>query len=589
MKVKAIKINSFRGIPNEINLNFTDKSGNPVSVLIFGDNGSGKSSIIDAIEYNLQGKIEKSDSLNNEFRPYPISLIKKLQEGAKTEIIFENDESFARDIIVHNDESGKIVLEKSAYQLHPYYRVAPIALRRNDITNYSTIPIQRKQLMFWSFLYNTFELPNEQSPQILDKAAIQILETERMGLKKTRKEKLTILAQCLNIPEETIPFGIREDFMQFVKQKIRKGLTSKQIKILRSKGSLNGINDQAYKLALEIERTTSNIKRVQAEISKLKKIDDPSSEIRKEQIREFLRSASKNLSDSFKKISTVDFVNEIELRIGALTDVSFEIILVLKNGREIAPEKVFSEANLDLLILLLFTSFIRASAEQGQSKLIVLDDVLQSVDATIRLNFVDYLMTEFKDWQIIITAHDRLWLNQLSSSFKRHHHPFKRYDINWWDFDMGLHISEFDSSTDINSIDIALNTNNIQLIATQTGIFFETICQKLSMSLHTSVRRQTDDRYTIGDLWSGIKKYFRRSMLFPLTEEIEQLLYIRNLLSAHYNEWALSMTNEEIFRFAKLVKEFYNKTFCEVCQTWVSSNDESSCQCSCKKLFIPLK
>lgn len=60
MKVKAIKITSFRGIPNEINLNFTDKSGNPVSVLIFGDNGSGKSSIIDAIEYNLQGKIEKA-------------------------------------------------------------------------------------------------------------------------------------------------------------------------------------------------------------------------------------------------------------------------------------------------------------------------------------------------------------------------------------------------------------------------------------------------------------------------------------------------------------------------------------------------
>ena len=57
MKIKSIYIHSFRGIPKELTVNFIDKKGKPVSTIISGDNGSGKSSIVDAIEYNLQGRI----------------------------------------------------------------------------------------------------------------------------------------------------------------------------------------------------------------------------------------------------------------------------------------------------------------------------------------------------------------------------------------------------------------------------------------------------------------------------------------------------------------------------------------------------
>lgn len=74
MKISKLYIHSFRGIPNELNVDFTNKHGKPMSVIIHGDNGSGKSSIIDAIEFNLQARIERSEVLKNLKRPSPICI-----------------------------------------------------------------------------------------------------------------------------------------------------------------------------------------------------------------------------------------------------------------------------------------------------------------------------------------------------------------------------------------------------------------------------------------------------------------------------------------------------------------------------------
>ena len=73
MKIKSIYIHSFRGIPKELTVNFTDKNGKPVSTIISGDNGSGKSSIVDAIEYNLQGRICREPLIINSESRTPIS------------------------------------------------------------------------------------------------------------------------------------------------------------------------------------------------------------------------------------------------------------------------------------------------------------------------------------------------------------------------------------------------------------------------------------------------------------------------------------------------------------------------------------
>ena len=54
----------------------------------------------------------------------------------------------------------------------------------------------------------------------------------------------------------------------------------------------------------------------------------------------------------------------------------------------------------------------------------MLDDALQSVDATVRRGVMSYVLDEFKDWQIVITGHDRAWQEQLRELFIRKNRVF---------------------------------------------------------------------------------------------------------------------------------------------------------------------
>jgi hypothetical protein len=311
-------------------------------------------------------------------------------------------------------------------------------------------------------------------------------------------------------------------------------------------------------------------------------LNSSSSGDRKQDIKVFLDEASQFLTEAFLEISTLNFIKEIKVKIGQLTDVSFEIEITLKNGVKTAPNKIFSEANLDLLILLLYTSIIKESNKYGQSKIIILDDVLQSVDSVIRIIFIEYLLTNFKEWQIIISTHDRLWLNQLRSSFRRNNHLFKEIEIFKWDFQTGLNIFEQNHKNQNSSLIKAFETKDSQLIASQTGLFLEYLCNILSMNLNLSIQRKIGDKYTIGDLWPSILKHFKKTNLEKEVIEIDKLLHIRNLLGAHYNEWAISLSNMEINNFASLVNDFYNRVFCEKCENWINKENI----CSCKNLSL---
>ena len=89
----------------------------------------------------------------------------------------------------------------------------------------------------------------------------------------------------------------------------------------------------------------------------------------------------------------------------------------------------------------------------------------------------------------------------------------------------------------------------------------EYLCNQLTINLNLSIQRKFEDKYTIGDLWPGVLKHFKKSRISDVVVDIDKLLHIRNLLGAHYNEWAISLSNQDVYNFANLVNELYDKTF----------------------------
>ncbi len=77
-------------------------------------------------------------------------------------------------------------------------------------------------------------------------------------------------------------------------------------------------------------------------------------------------------------------------------------------GEDEPPLLHYSDSHLDTLGLCYFLAVRKYEAERNPGfKVLVLDDVLHSVDADHRARFATLLKREFSDHQIIITTHDR--------------------------------------------------------------------------------------------------------------------------------------------------------------------------------------
>lgn len=98
--------------------------------------------------------------------------------------------------------------------------------------------------------------------------------------------------------------------------------------------------------------------------------------------------------------------------------------------------------------------------------------------------------------------------------------------------------------------------------------------------MNISLHRKSDDKYTLGELWPGIFKILKKTPMQLDVENINHLLFIRNFIGCHYNEWAESLSDMEVQSFAHSVQELYEKVFCTNCLNWLTKKDKIySCNC----------
>ena len=72
MKINEIEINSFRGFSNQINFSLKDNKDNAADIVLFyAPNGTGKTSLVEALEWNITGEIKRLDDLLRSYNSKP--------------------------------------------------------------------------------------------------------------------------------------------------------------------------------------------------------------------------------------------------------------------------------------------------------------------------------------------------------------------------------------------------------------------------------------------------------------------------------------------------------------------------------------
>lgn len=78
----------------------------------------------------------------------------------------------------------------------------------------------------------------------------------------------------------------------------------------------------------------------------------------------------------------------------------------------------FNEGKLHVILLVLILSVVQLNGKTDPHKILVLDDVVTSLDAANRTFLINYIHEYFKSWQKIIMTHSSSFFNQMDYSFR---------------------------------------------------------------------------------------------------------------------------------------------------------------------------
>lgn len=262
-----------------------------------------------------------------------------------------------------------------------------------------------------------------------------------------------------------------------------------------------------------------------------------------------------------------------------------------KNGED--PRAYYSESHLDTLGLAIFLALYKRECSKNKDlRLLILDDVLTSVDAAHRINIINLIFSEFKEHQLIITTHDIVLYKEILELEKLYggNNKYRNIEICEWTKDRGPILDDTKSEIEKLREHLTNPHTDKNILASATGTFLELVLCKLRYSLELSIPAKYQDKYTIVDIWDNLYSKLKKNKEFyrlnsKVLDSINVSKFIRNISGCHYNEWAQGVSKDEIKQFTNNVIRFYEIVYCSICNSFIKkSNDNEDYQCNCSRL-----
>lgn len=266
------------------------------------------------------------------------------------------------------------------------------------------------------------------------------------------------------------------------------------------------------------------------------------------------------------------------------------------------PGAYHSEGHQDGMGLCLFLALAKQSLG-GDFTLVVLDDVVMSVDSGHRRNICRLLKANFPDTQFVITTHDQVWARQMRNEglvSARNSLAFHS-----WDVQTGPVVNEVNEVWA--RIERDLEIDDVPSAAAKLRRHLEFVSGELADLLVAQVPYRGDNAYDLGDLFPAVvsrqkgligaaakaanswnqQDAFERVGAFKVahtaahTRQSDEAWMINK--SVHFVEWA-NLTAAEFRPLVSAFHAFLATWRCTACDTWLalsSRHNAKSLSCAC--------
>lgn len=261
------------------------------------------------------------------------------------------------------------------------------------------------------------------------------------------------------------------------------------------------------------------------------------------------------------------------------------------HGHEEDPRLHYSESHLDTLGLCFFLAIRRFECNNNPSfNLLVLDDVIHSVDSQHRERFVELIANEFSDHQVVLTTHDSLLFSFLTTRLPRKKFVFSMF--TGWSLKDGPRLAVATSDFQkISDVEMRSKIHEDDICAA-IGRFMESIARDLAERL--AVSTLFTKKPTLEVLWIPVDTRLRESVGFKTVGEeilgnVTRNRWFRNQCGAHHNPTEAPLTHSEVCALADNVTKLRDLLFCDDCGSSIKRVTDNDWNCNCGLLSYKKK
>lgn len=215
------------------------------------------------------------------------------------------------------------------------------------------------------------------------------------------------------------------------------------------------------------------------------------------------------IEEQFEAYYTSIHVDETDFDVGfEPTETGLDMQVDFYDRGQHPPHALHSEGHQDSMGICLYFALCDWLQEQEQLSVMMLDDVVMSIDAEHRRPLASLMASELaEDYQLFVTTHDDLWHRHLRSSGVVD--SDNAVQISGWNIDDGPEILDR-PEMEWQTIEDELDNGNVSIAAHQTRRMAEWFLREACDRLKGKVPFKANSRWKLGDFQQGVISRYKK-------------------------------------------------------------------------------